>query len=406
MNNTPPTPRHITQKTILFFCSILALFAFLLFCAYRYSRPLPPLSTEEVLRIDDASQEPVDINWPTHAQASIGTTEDGILASKPGQIPQPTASTAKLITVLTVLKEKPLTPGDEGPLLTIDQQDMALYNSYFAAGGSLVAVQLGEQLSQYQMLQGILIRSGNNLADSLAIWAFGSLSEYQKAAQELVDELGMTNTTVGTDASGLSPTTMSTAEDLTRLGIAAMKHDVIREIVRQSSSSLPVDGSKPNTNWMLGQNGVVGIKTGNIPQVGGVFVIASEYTPDGEQPVTIVGAVQGETTTYDAIAQASRLAEAAKPLFVRRTIVKKGALVATISAPWGEKSDVIAAQDITTFGWKYKKVDTPILHLDYQVPLQKDATLGTVSIGGQSSNLIATDAIDQPPWQWRLTTSQ
>ncbi len=386
--------------------ALLLLGLFLLFFGlYRYSRPIDPPAVATVLEIQDESKAPIDIVWPAAAQASVGTVEDGILASETNQKVWPAASTAKIIAALTILKEKPLAPGEAGPTLTIDEQDMRLYDDYFRAGGSLVEVELGQQLTQYQMLQGILIRSGNNLADGLAVWAFGSLSEYQIAAQKLVDELGMTNTTVGTDASGLSTTTTTTAEDLTKLAIAAMKHDVVREIVRQPSSNFPGDGAKPSTNWMLGQNGVVGIKTGSLPSVGGVFMIASEFAPDGGAPVTVVGAVQGAPTTYSAIANAGALAEKVKSLFVEKTLVEKGTVIATISTPWGETSDVVAASDITTFGWRYEKAEPEIM-LDSTAPFQASDVLGSITVNGEKSDLIATDAIAQPSWQWRLLTSR
>jgi D-alanyl-D-alanine carboxypeptidase (penicillin-binding protein 5/6) len=403
MHNIPSKRRFFTRHTLVV-AALLLLTTGVGFGYYRYSQPVGSPTTEEVLRIEQPTGAP-DIMWPA-AQASIGTVADGVLASKPGQTVRPTASTAKLITVLTVLQKKPLAPGQSGPILTIDQADIDLYNNYVAANGSVVAVRLGEKMSQHQMMQAILVRSSNNLADSLAIWAFGSLSEYRSAAQKYVDSIGMKHTTVGLDASGLSPTTTSTAEDLTRLGIAAMKHGVVRNIVKQTSFSSPTGGTQPNTNWMLGQNGVVGIKTGNIPQVGGVFVIASEFTPRGKKPITIVGAVQGAPTTYEAIVQSSRLAEAIKPLFTETTIVKKGTVVATITTPWGERSDVVTANDITTFGWKYAKIPEPKIELTSNVPFEKDAELGTLSIGELSTQLIATDAISLPTWQWRLTTSR
>lgn len=398
-------PIHFTftKRKRTFYIVAVLLLAFVAAGYHRYTQPISSPVVTEVLQLEHDTSSPA-IDWPL-AQASIGTVEDGILASGPNQTPKPTASTAKLITVLTVLKEKPLKSGEQGPILTMDQSDVDLYNAYLAQNGSLVAVRAGETLSQYQMLQGILIRSGNNLADSLALWAFGSMEEYQRAAQKLVDELGMTQTTIGTDASGLSSTTTSTAEDLTRLGIAAMKHDVVREIVRQPLSNLPVDGQKPSTNWMLGQNGVVGIKTGNIPEVGGVFVIASEYAPEGEKPITIVGAVQGEVSTYAAIARAGQLAETAKSLFVHTTVIKKGTVIAAIATPWGEKSDIIAKDDVTTFGWKYASY-TPDIAIKSTAPFQKDAVLGTISVGDYSSDLIAAQSINPPSWQWRLATSR
>lgn len=405
MHKLQPKQRIAVKKAYLFLVFGLLIGGAFSIGYYRYSRPVDPPFVKEILKITDDSTLPVEIGWPAQAQASIGTVEDGILASEPNQQVLPTASTAKVIAVLTILKEKPLALGEQGPVLTIDAQDVRLYNNYAAAGGSLVAVQLGEQLSEYQMLQGILIRSGNNLADSLALWAFGSLSAYQVAAQKLVDELGMTNTTVGLDASGLSETTTSTAEDLTRLGIAAMKNDVVREIIRQPNSNLPVDGIKPSTNWLLGQNGVVGIKTGSLPSIGGVFMIASDFAPEGEEPITIVGTVQGEPSSYDAIARAGQLIETIKPLFTSRTIVKKGTVVAEISTPWGDKSDVVTKEDITTFGWKYRKL-TPEITLSSQDSFTKDTILGSLTIDGQSTDLVALDTVNPPSWQWRVATSR
>ena len=406
MRSLESRQRFFTKRTSLLLVVVLVILGTFATGAYRYSRPFGPSAVKEVFQVADNSALPVAIEWPAEAQASIGTVKDGILASEPNQQIWPTASTAKIIAALTILKEKPLTLGEPGPILTIDANDMRLYNDYFAAGGSLVAVSLGEQLSQYQMLQGILIRSGNNLADSLAIWAFGSLSSYQIAAQKLVDELGMTNTTVGTDASGLSETTTSTADDLTRLGIAAMKNAVIRDIVKQPSSDLPIDGIKPSTNWMLGQNGVVGIKTGSLPSIGGVFIIASDFTPEGEDPITIVGTVQGAPNTYTAISQSGQLVEAAKPLFIKKTVVKRGDVIATVTSAWGESTDVIATEDLTTFGWKYSKTNSPRVVINKQPPFEANATIGSVILNGQVVDAVAATAIHPPSWQWRVATSR
>jgi len=372
--------------------------------ALRLVQPVGP-PTVAALAVAPKAKRAVTFDWPSSSQASIGTTADGILASKPDQTARPTASTAKLLTALTILKAKPLRPGDQGPLITIRQQDLAIYDNYYVKNGSLAAVQLGEQLSQYQMLQGILIRSANNFADSLAVWAFGSLEAYQQAAQTTARELGMSHTTVGTDASGFSPTTISTAEDLTRLGIAAMKSDVIREIVRQTSVNLPVDGTKPSTNWLLGTDGIVGIKTGTTNEAGGVFIIASEYTPENEQPITLVGAVQGESTTFDAMTEARRLVDAAKPFFTRRVIVPRGEKVADLAMPWGETVSAIASKDVSFFGWQGTQPEPKITLSTKQPPLPAGAAVGTVLVGNESIELTTTNAIKGPSWWWRIAAN-
>lgn len=265
--------------------------------AYNYSLPAGDMVvTKENLPVPPSAIPKDIITWPNVAQASIGTIEDGLLLSKPNQTPKPIASTAKLITALTVLKEKPLTDDKSGPMLSIGPTDVSFYHYHVSIGGSTVAVKAGDELTEYQMLQGLLIRSGNNLADSLAVWAFGSFENYQVAANKLVTELGLKNTTVGSDASGLASDTVSTADDLVLLGIEAMKHDVIREIVSQPSFDAPHEGTRPNTNWLLGEDGVVGIKTGTTPSAGGVFIIAREHTMSDGSTTTLISAVQGDTS--------------------------------------------------------------------------------------------------------------
>lgn len=348
-----------------------------------------------------------ELPWPASSQASIGTTTDGILASKPGGRVQPTASTIKLLTALAVLKEKPLKSGEQGPTLTMDQNDMALYSRYVTNNGSVASIQLGEQLTEYQLIQGVLIRSANNFADTLALWAFGDHASYQKAATAMAHELGMTNTTIGSDASGLSPTTTSTAEDLTRLGIAAMNNDVIRSIVRETSVTLPIDGVQPSTNWLLGTDGVVGVKTGTTNEAGGVFIIASEYTVPNEAPITIVAAVQGEPSTPNAMTEAKRLVDAAKPFFTRRTIVTKGQTIATLDTPWGARSAIVAAKNSSVFGWQGAKVTTNLSFTPTkQPPLAKGTAVGTLTVGKDSVDLIAQSDIPAPSWWWRVTANQ
>lgn len=219
--------------------------------------------------------------------------------------PRPTASTAKVITALAVLERKPLAPGEDGPTLTMTEADADLYRDYADRGGSAVAVGAGQQLSEYEMLVGMLLPSANNLADTLAVWAFGSLAEYRTAATQLVRSLGMTSTTVGTDASGFSSSTTSTVQDLTLLAAAAVRDPVIAEIVARDHATLSGVGVVFNTNSLLGRPGVVGLKTGTTDEAGGVFLFAARVGAAGR---LVVGAVQGEgRSAHDAVTRASRL---------------------------------------------------------------------------------------------------
>jgi serine-type D-Ala-D-Ala carboxypeptidase (penicillin-binding protein 5/6) len=281
----PPRSPRSPLRIVLYVVFTLVLVAVAVHYLSPYFNPSPFSAT-----ISDASLE-----WPNSGESAVGVVGQGVLATSGAQTARPTASTAKLITALTVLNKYPLQPRQSGPLLTMSRNDLAILNAYVHLNGSRIGrMGVGEQLSEYQMLEAMMLPSADNIADSLAIWAYGSLPAYQAAANQYLAHQGINATHVGADASGLDPSTVSTAHDLVLLGEAAMQNAVLAEIVAKPSvSGFPLMGTITNTNTLLGQNGIVGVKTGNSDQAGGVFVFAANYHDANGQELTFVGAVQG-----------------------------------------------------------------------------------------------------------------
>ncbi len=389
------------RRPRFFIIIALLLVGALLAGGFLYGRPLPLVSPETQALALDAPVRP-EINWPGESQAAFGTVEEGLLESEPGQIVRPTASTTKLLTALTILQAKPLKAGEKGPLIPITQADVDVYNEYYTKNGSVVPVAVGEQISQYQMLQGILIPSSNNYADSLATWAFGSLGSYRTAALAMAKKIGMTHTTVGSDASGFSPTTTSTADDLVLLGIAAMKQPVVAGIVKTAEVELPVAGVKHNTNWLLGDEGVIGIKTGNINEVGGVFIFAYNHAINKGHKVTIVGAIQGEATVFEAVLRARSFIQEIKPHFKVETPVKKGQVLASYSAPWGQKISAVAKGDISFVSWPGKMPKPKLMLNAIHTNLARGSEVGTIAAGRNSAKAVTNGQFAAPSWQWRI----
>ncbi len=251
------------------------------------------------------SQQPrlnTPIAWPKYGQAAYGVAGPGVLAvSDDGQQPVPVASLAKVITALTVLKQKPLLPGQQGPMITLTQADIASYEAYVAKSGAVVPIQNGEQISQYQALQAMLMPSANNMADSLARWAFGSVEQYNAAANQMVKELGLTQTTVA-DASGFSPATKSTAHDMVQLGILYMQNPVLKGIAAQTEANIPFAGLVRNYNAVSNKDGILGLKVGNTDEAGRCY-LAADIRADTKEVVSVVaviGADHLETAMKDA----------------------------------------------------------------------------------------------------------
>lgn len=371
------------------------------YCLYWYAQPLGTISSKTKVQSVQTPAEVV-MTWPSASQAAIGSVDQGVIATKPHQIPKPTASTAKVITALTVLQNKSLKVGEQGPKITLTQKDVNIYNKYFAQDGSVAKVEAGEQLTEYQMLQGMLLPSANNYADSLAIWAFGSLEEYQSAAQKLTNKLNMSSTKIGKDASGFDPATVSTAEDLTKLATAAMKNEVIAEIVKQPEVNLPVAGVKQNTNWLLGADGVIGLKTGNTIEAGGVYLFASQYDYDKNNHTVIVGAVQGEPNVIAAIHQSRLLINQAKANYKLVKSIKKDQVVASYNSSWGKNVNAIAANDIETLQWGGQATKPQVQLHSIEAPAAKGTKVGIIKVGESSVDVVLQDPLELPSWQWRV----
>ncbi len=205
--------------------------------------------------------------------------------------PRPTASTAKVITALAVLERKPLALGEDGADADHDRgADADLYRDYADRGGSAVAVGR-TALSECEMLVGMLLPSANNLADTLAVWGFRIARRIPDGGNALVRSVGMTSTTVGTDASGFSSSTTSTVQDLTLLrGGGRAKSGDRRDRRARPRDAVGV-GVVFNTNSLLGRPGVWGLKTGTTDEAGGGFLFAARVGAAGR---LVVGAVQGE----------------------------------------------------------------------------------------------------------------
>jgi serine-type D-Ala-D-Ala carboxypeptidase (penicillin-binding protein 5/6) len=123
----------------------------------------------------------------------------------------------------------------------------------------------------------------------LARWDAGSQQAFVARMNAQAQRLGMLGTTY-TDASGLAADTVSTASDQVLMGAAAMRAPALAAIVAEPTARVPVAGMVRNYNALLGQDGVIGLKTGSTSAAGGCLLFAAR-TPRG---VLVVGAVLGQ----------------------------------------------------------------------------------------------------------------
>ena len=174
--------------------------------------PLPPASITAVTATD-LTNEPAQLDIPQFGTTVFEADGFGILAQAKIDTPAPIASMAKLITALVVLDARPIQPGAPGPSISFDATDVAELTRSIENDESRADVIDGMSLSERDVITVMLVKSANNYALSLARWAFGSEDAYVSAANAWLHKNGFESTVV-TDASGLSPETQSTPREL------------------------------------------------------------------------------------------------------------------------------------------------------------------------------------------------
>jgi serine-type D-Ala-D-Ala carboxypeptidase (penicillin-binding protein 5/6) len=238
--------------------------------------------------------------WPEYGQAAFVETGQSQIQAGPNQHPAPIASVAKVMTAYVVLRDHPLQVGQDGPTITLTDADVADTDRRAAQGESVVPIAAGEQLTEREALQALLLPSANNIAAVLARWDAGSVEGFVDRMNATARSLGMTDTRY-TDPSGYDEATVATAADQVRIVDRAMRLPVFASIVATPSATLPVAGTVFNTNTLLGYDGFVGVKTGSTDAAGGCFAFRAIRWIDGKR-TTITGVVLGQPGTDQAVA--------------------------------------------------------------------------------------------------------
>jgi D-alanyl-D-alanine carboxypeptidase (penicillin-binding protein 5/6) len=230
--------------------------------------------------------------WPEHGQAAFVETGESQIHAGPNQHAAPIASVAKVMTAYLVLRDHPLDAGEDGETITLTDTDVADTDRRRAQQESIVSIVAGEQLTEREALQALLLPSANNIAAVLARWDSGSQERFVARMNATARSLGMTHTRY-TDPSGYDDATVSTAADQVRIVERAMRLPVFASVVAEPSATLPVAGVVRNTNALLGYDGFVGIKTGSDGAAGGCFAFRAIRRIKGRR-TTITGVVLGQ----------------------------------------------------------------------------------------------------------------
>ena len=180
------------------------------------------------------------------------------------------ASTTKIMTALLAIESEQM---DE--IVTITAQMLQ-------TEGSSMYLKEGEKLTLRALVCGLLLESGNDAANAIAIAVSGSLERFADAMNKRAKELGMYQTNFVTPSGLDDDEHETTAHDMALLGAVAIRNQEFREIASKSSMSVSWEyPQKTRTlyyhNRLLNEmEGCIGIKTGYTKKSGRCLVTACE----------------------------------------------------------------------------------------------------------------------------------
>ncbi|MCS7051550.1 MAG: serine hydrolase [Thermomicrobium sp.] len=283
MNVSLPSIRRFGIGLLLLALSITI--AGITLARYDPAKPAAPIPTATSSPTPAPSPTPTPTPTPTppplsaRAAVVIDVTDDQVLLDHQGELPLPPASTLKLLTALTA---RAILQPEE--VVTIQPEDIVDPTAESAMG-----LLPGDMVTVHDLLIGLLLPSGNDAARALARIAgerlatpnVGAPSErFLHAMRDKAKNLGLGQTIVRTPDGDDVPGQVTSAHDLARLARAVLADPELAAIVAMREARVRLGGAQArvldltNTNELLGQLGVVGVKTGTTPAAGQCLVAA------------------------------------------------------------------------------------------------------------------------------------
>ena len=239
---------------------------------------------------DDSRPEKLNGNYlyAKHAcliNASTGET----LLEKDADTPAEPASTTKVMTLITALSLC-----DPDKVIVIPDEAMDI-----PADSTRVPVYPGEKMTMKDLLYGMMIRSGNDAANSVAVLCSGSVDAFAEEMNKKAKELGMTNSRFVNPHGYTAEGHYTTARDLVTAARYGLLLPLFREIVTCLVYTLPATEQRKDPvislKWEIFDPGseyyiphAAGVKSGYTSTAG--FCYVGAYQENG---ITLIAAVMG-----------------------------------------------------------------------------------------------------------------
>ena len=298
------------------------------------------------------------------------------------------ASISKLMTYYLV-KEKIA----EGKLKMEDKVKVSINAS--REEGSSLNLKAGEQISIKDLLDGLMVVSGNDSAVALAEVVAESESKFVTMMNEKAKELGLQNATF-TNASGLTKNgqdnKMSTRDIFTLSKAIIEKYPEVLEYAKTTVLEQPSRNfKKESTIPLVGQvEGVDGLKTGHTDEAG-YCLVSTMKIKKGETEFRVISVLMGAKTKADRAQYMKDMLNYAKQNIETRKIVDSEKFVKKVETKSASQGfiELVPKENLERASMKGINYETEVTVDDVKLPLKKGDKVGEIKIKN-SKEVIAT----------------
>jgi D-alanyl-D-alanine carboxypeptidase (penicillin-binding protein 5/6) len=361
-----------TQARVLI-CAFLFVFVSINSCyAAAADAASSPASSEPSVEIARLSGDNWTLPNVTAHSAILMDAETGdVLYNRDGYQQRPPASTTKILTAILALEMANL---DE--VSTISEKTDRV-------GESSIYLNRGNKIKLGELIEGALVKSGNDACAAIAEQTAGSVDEFVRLMNLKAISLGAFNSNFVNPHGLPDKNHYTTAYDLAVITRYALNNPVFAKIVSQKVSTVNYEQPQKsqifkNTNKLLWSYPFAdGVKTGTTNAAGKCLVASA--TKDGRRLICVL------LNAPDRFGDASRLLEWGYQHTAIVTIGKKGDVIGYYPG-YGEKIPAVIPQDITLCLEK-SKIDDLITEVRFaqniSTPVKAGNVLGdyTVMIG-------------------------
>jgi D-alanyl-D-alanine carboxypeptidase (penicillin-binding protein 5/6) len=304
------------------------------------------------------------------AWALIDARTGAVLASHAAHRSLPIASTTKMMTAYAALHDLPLDKVVRA----------APYHPIY--GESLLELRTGQRVSVRDLLYGLILRSGNDAANDLALAAAGSDARFVNEMNRHAAALGLTDThyanPVGLDEKG----NYSSAYDLTALGRRLLEIPSFAKIADSRTALLhslhPPRRIDTINDFLLEVPWANGIKTGHTFAADYVLVGAGK-----RKGVELISAVLGVWTESGRDLETQRLLDYGFSLYRKRHPVRSGQVLARPDIRYEDGAlPLRAARTIKVGVRRGQRIDVSVrAPQEVEGPIRRGEVLGTVTVG-------------------------